>query len=46
VNASLSRLLKICYKLAGITLPWEKSPPQCFTNSMNAVDAEHRFRRI
>ena len=38
--------LAAAIRVASITLPLENSMPQCLTNSMNTLHAEHRFRRI
>jgi hypothetical protein len=43
---SFGQSLAAPIKLATSTLPSENSPPQCPTNAVNILDADHRFQRI
>jgi hypothetical protein len=45
-SCSFGQSLAAAIKVASIALPLENSMSRCLTNSMNTLDAKHRFRRI
>ena len=46
VSCSSEQRHATAIKLASMTATSENSQPQCLVNSMNTLNAEHRFRRI